>query len=60
MNDQLRRFVWTWQCARVFRKKASLPRSVAWDFATSCYDQYAPEGYSPADAAWEEMSYWND
>ncbi|MBR8141179.1 hypothetical protein KDW46_02240 [Burkholderia vietnamiensis] len=60
MTTTIRRFIWTLRCARVFRRKAALPRDTAWAFAESCHEQYAAEGFSPTDAAWEEMSYWSE
>jgi hypothetical protein len=60
MTTYIHRIVWMWRCARVFRAKAALPRETAWAFGAACYEQYAHEGFSPTDAAWEEMSYWND
>ncbi|MDP9548312.1 hypothetical protein DFS13_120119 [Burkholderia sp. 28_3] len=56
----MRRLVWTWRCACALRRLGGLSRREAWQVAESCHEQYAPEGFSPTDAAWEEMSYWSE
>lgn len=56
----MRRLIWTWRCARVLRRHGGLSRRLARECAASCYEQFAPEGFNPTDAAWEEMSYWSE
>ncbi|MBR8234652.1 hypothetical protein K6W26_22900 [Burkholderia sp. AU42008] len=60
MTTTIRRFIWTLRCARALRRHGGMPLRQAWDVAVSCHEQYAAEGFSPTDAAWEEMSYWSE
>lgn len=58
----IKRLVWRLRFTWHMRRNSGVPARVAWAEAKGASDggcNYFTDGYSPASASWESMSYWD-
>ena len=61
--SRIKHWWWVYRCANLIQKICGWTRTDARDYAETLYETYVLEdsdGWSPADALAEDMSYWGD